>query len=238
MEKLDVLFFGAHPDDIELSCGGTVIKLVKMDKRAGIIDLTRGELSTLGTVELRQQEVLKANNVMNIHVRENLNLPDGNIEESYTNKLKIIEVIRHYQPEIIFIPHPHDRHPDHTHASNLVREAAFYSGLEKIKTKKDGNQQKEFRPKRRIYYMQTYTFEPTFIIDITDEFNQKMESIKSYSSQFFNPDSKEPPTFISDRKFIEYLEARARFYGFQVGTEYGEPFFTEEKINLDIENLF
>lgn len=235
--KLDVLFFAAHPDDIELSCGGTVIKFVKSNKRAGIIDLTRGELGTRGTAKIRHSEVEKASKVMGIEVRENMHLPDGNIEINLKNKTDVIKIIRHYKPEIIFLPYPDDRHPDHINSSNLIKDAAFYSGLQKIETKKGGKIQKPHRPKKNIYFMQSYTFEPSFIIDISDEFNKKMEAIRCYSSQFYNPNSKEPNTFISDKNFIEHLEARAKFYGFQIGAKYGEPFYMKEKVKMDILSL-
>jgi bacillithiol biosynthesis deacetylase BshB1 len=236
--KLDVLFFSAHPDDVELSCGGTVIKLVKKGKKVGIIDLTRGELGTRGTMETREREVRRASKVMGIHVRENMKFADGNIEESVENRLKTIKIIRHYKPEIIFCPYYRDRHPDHMHASNLVKEAAFYSGLHKIKTERDGRQQEAYRPGKRIYYMQTYIFEPSFIIDISDEFKKKMAAIRCYSSQFYNPRSKEPKTFISDKKFLKFIEARAKSHGFQIGVNYAEPYFSEEKIKLNIHSLF
>ncbi|MGH2575774.1 MAG: bacillithiol biosynthesis deacetylase BshB1 [Ignavibacteria bacterium] len=236
--KLDALFFSAHPDDIELSCGGTVVKLVKMGKKIGVIDLTQGELGTRGSKEIRQKELKNASKIMGIQARENLNLKDGNIEENFKNKLKVISIIRHYKPEIVFLPYYKDRHPDHIHASNLVKESSFYSGLRKINTKRSKQSQAAYRPKKCIFYMQTYTFEPSFIIDITAEFETKMKAVKCYSSQFYNPRSKEPATFISEKKFLEYLEARARFYGFQIGTKYGEPYFVEEKLKLNSENLF
>jgi N-acetylglucosamine malate deacetylase 1 len=236
--KLDALFFAAHPDDVELSCGGTVIKLVKMGKKVGIVDLTKGELGTRGSAEIREREVRKANKVMGIQIRENLRLADGNIEENSENTLKIMKIIRQYAPKIVFHPYQRDRHPDHTHASNLVREAAFYSGLHKIKTEKEGKPQEPHRPQKQFSYMQSYPFEPSFVIDISEEFRKKMETIKCYSSQFYNPKSKEPSTFISGKNFLQFIEARAKSYGFQIGTNYGEPYYSDEKINLTVQNLF
>jgi N-acetylglucosamine malate deacetylase 1 len=231
--KLDALFFASHPDDVELSCGGTVLKLEKSGKKTGITDLTKGELSTRGNIQLRAEEAKKAGKILGIKIRENLNLHDGDITNTNANRLKVIKIIRKYKPSVVFIPYPSDRHPDHIHTSILVRESAFYSGLAKIKTTLVGKKQKQHRPAKLVYYMQTYTFEPSFIVDITNEFRKKMEAVKCYNSQFYNKQSKEPETFISDKKFLEYLEARAAFYGFQIGVKYGEPFYTEEKLNVN-----
>ncbi len=236
--KLDALFFAAHPDDAELSCGGTIIKMVKSGKKAGIIDLTQGELGTRGSKSIRASEAKDAQKILGLSIRENLKIKDGQIENSPRNRLKIISVIRTFQPSIIFMPYHNDRHPDHINANKLIKESAFYSGLQKISTKKNGKTQSPHRPRKNFFYMQTYTFEPSFIIDITDEFSQKMEAVKSYGSQFYKPGNKKPETFISSRNFIEYIEARARFYGFMIGTKYGEPFYTPEKIRLNNDNLF
>lgn len=237
--KLDAIFFGSHPDDVELTCGGTVIKFVKAKRKIGVIDLSQGELSTRGSVDLRQKEVVKANKVLGIKVRENLKLQDGNLSNTTENRLKIIKTIRKYTPRLVFLPYPKDRHPDHINASVLVREASFYSGLAKIKTKVNGKEQKPYRPGKLIYYMHAYPFEPSFIIDISDEFKSKMESIKCYRSQFYDPSNKnEPVTFISDKKFLEFIEAKARFYGFRIGVSYGEPFCVEEAIRLNTDSLF
>jgi bacillithiol biosynthesis deacetylase BshB1 len=236
--KLDALFFGAHPDDVELSCGGTVAKMINSGNSVGIIDLTQGELGTRGSKDIREKEAIKAAGELGVTIRENLKFNDGNIENTLSNRLKVILVIRKYKPDIIFAPYLHDRHPDHMHASLLVREGAFFSGLTKITSILNGKHQEPFRPKRLCYFMQTYTFEPSFVIDITDEFETKMKAIKCYASQFYDPNSREPETFISDKKFIEYIEVRAKFYGFQIGVQYGEPFYTEEKIKLNPLSLF
>ena len=231
--KLDAIFFAAHPDDAELSCGGTIRKLVKSGKKIGIVDLTLGELSTRGSNETRKIEAEKSNKVLGISVRENLKIPDGNIENNSKNRLKVIAVIRKYKPEIIFFPHFHDRHPDHYHTHMLVKNSAFYSGLVKIKTASPPH-----RPRRNFYYMQSYVFEPKLIVDISDTFADKMKSIECYSSQFYNPKSKEAETYISSKKFMEFIKARAKFHGFQIGAEYGEPFYTEEKIKINPGGLF
>jgi bacillithiol biosynthesis deacetylase BshB1 len=230
---LDVIFFGAHPDDTELSCGGTIIKLVESGKKTGIIDLTRGELSTRGTKITRATETKNACKVLGVKNRENLGLKDAGIENTFTNRLKVIKQIRKYKPAIIFLPYPSDRHPDHIHTSELVKESAFYSGLAKLKTRYKRKLQAHHRPSKMIYYMQTYTFEPSFIVDITEQFDRKMKAVKCYHSQFYNKSIKGPDTFISDKKFIEYIEARAAFYGFQIGVKYGEPFYMEEKLKID-----
>jgi bacillithiol biosynthesis deacetylase BshB1 len=237
-KKLDILVFAAHPDDAELSCGGTISRFVSLGKKTGIADLTLGELGTRGSAAIRQAETRKASEVLGISARLNLKMEDGNIQNTTQNRLKVIKVIRSFRPEIIFLPYPNDRHPDHIHASILIKESAFYSGLSKLKTVLNGKAQQSHRPLRLVYYMQTYTFEPSFIIDITNDFDTKMKAVKCYSSQFYNKYSREPETFISDKKFMEFLEARAKVYGFMAGVKYGEPFYTEEKLNLDPIILF
>jgi N-acetylglucosamine malate deacetylase 1 len=236
--KLDALFLAAHPDDVELSCGGTVIKLSLSGKRTGIVDLTQGELSTRGNLKTRRIETNNASKILKVAKRINLAIPDGNIENNPSNRTKIIKIIREFRPEIIFLPHFYDRHPDHFHAHELIKEAAFYAGLNKIKTSLNGKQQAAYRAKKNFYFMQTYEFEPSFIVDISSTFKTKMQAVSCYKSQFYNPSSKEPGTFISDPRFIKFLESRAQTYGFKAGVEYGEPYFTEEKINLSALDLF
>lgn len=236
--KIDALFFAAHPDDVELSCGGTAAKLVKIGKKVGITDLTQGELSTRGSAGLRKKEAQNASKVLGISKRINLGIPDGDIQNTPSNRSKIIKIIRDLRPEIIFFPHYYDRHPDHFHAHELVKESAFYAGLSRIKTILNGRLQKAFRPRKNYYYMQTYIFEPNIITDISDVHDIKMKAISCYKSQFYNPNSKEPATFISDPGFIKFIETRARTYGFMAGVEFGEPFFTEEKVKLNPVDLF
>ncbi len=236
--NIDALFFGAHPDDVELSCGGTLHNIILSGKKAAIIDLTEGELGTRGSVETRYNESIEGAKILGADFRVNLMIPDGNIINSPENRIKIIRLVREYKPKIIFAPYPGDRHPDHIHASELITEASFYSGLDKIKSELNNEKQEAYRPGRVYYYMQTYTFEPSFITDITDSFEIKMKAVKSYKSQFYNPDNTEPDTFISDKKFIEYIEERAQFYGFYIGVKYGEPFFTKEKLKFSANQLF
>ena len=231
--NLDVLIFAAHPDDAELSMGGTISKLASKGKKIGIIDFTQGEMGTRGTPEKRQAEAFKAAIALKVTHRENLHIHDGNIQVSKGNVDKVVEQIRRFKPKIIFAPYFNDRHPDHIDTSKIVKKAMFNSGLIKSKTLRRGREQKAYRPNKLFYYMQTYTFEPSFIVDITKHFDSKMKSIKSYKSQFHNSRSKEPETFISSAKFMDYIISRARFYGFQIGKEYGEPFYCEEAVEIN-----
>lgn len=235
---LDVLVFSAHPDDAELSMGGTIALLSKNNLKVGLIDLTKGELGTRGTAETRQREAFNSAIVLKAALRENLEIPDGNILLSRENLLKVVMTIRKYRPAIVFAPYYNDRHPDHIDASHLIKRAVFYSGLAKIKTFSSEVPQKHYRPEKLFYYMQTYTFEPTFIVDVSETFEQKMKAIACYETQFHNPKSTEPETFISRPEFINYIRSRAEFYGFQINKKYGEPFFCEEKLELNLLNLF
>lgn len=235
--ELDVIVFAAHPDDAELAMGGTIAKLTNSGIKVGVIDLTRGEMSTRGNVQLRNNETDAATEKLKLTFRDNLDIPDGKIELNDENLKRAIYVIRKIKPKIIFAPYFNDRHPDHIDANRLIKRAVFTAGLEKFETAEDIKLQQPFRPRKLFYYMQTYNFAPSFIVDITDSFVDKMESIKSYKSQFHNPDSNEPATFISSPEFLDYIEARAKFYGFQIGKKYGEPFYCEEEIELDLNSL-
>ena len=232
--NLDVIVFAAHPDDAELAMGGTIAKLTKYGLKVGIIDFTRGELGTRGTAETRQREAFNAAIVLKVSLRENLEIPDGDIRINKENLMKVIIAIRKFKPKILFAPYFNDRHPDHIDASHLVKRAMFSTGLSKIKTFDKEVPQNHYRPEKLFYYMQTYTFEPTFIIDISDSIEDKMKAVECYSTQFHNPKSKEPETFISKPGFINYLKSRAEFYGFSIGKSFGEAFFCEEKIELDL----
>lgn len=232
--NLDVIVFAAHPDDAELAMGGTIAKLTKYGLKVGIIDFTRGELGTRGTAETRQREAFNAAIVLKVSLRENLEMPDGDIRINKENLMKVIIAIRKFKPKILFAPYFNDRHPDHIDASHLVKRAMFSTGLSKIKTFDKEVPQNHYRPEKLFYYMQTYTFEPTFIIDISDSFEDKMKAVECYSTQFHNPKSKEPETFISKPGFINYIKSRAEFYGFSIGKSFGEAFFCEEKIELDL----
>lgn len=226
--KLNILAFGAHPDDVELSCGGTIVKMVKTGYKVGVIDITEAELSTRGNVELRKQETKKSAEILKLQVRENLKIQDGQIENNQENRLKVINCIRKYQPDIILAPYFEDRHPDHVHVSNLVNESNFYSGLNKIKSNYP-----PYRAKNVIYYYQHLVDKPSFVVDITAEFEKKMEAVKAFTSQFYDPHSKEPETYISNKQFFESLKTRAQYFGYQIGVEFGEPFFIKSAIKID-----
>ncbi|MBK7104337.1 MAG: bacillithiol biosynthesis deacetylase BshB1 [Ignavibacteriae bacterium] len=235
--KLDIVVFAAHPDDAELSMGGTIAKLTNVGFKIGIVDLTGGELGTRGSKLIRKIESQNADKILNITVRDNLNIKDGHIFVDKENTLKIIKAIRKYQPKIIFAPYFKDRHPDHIEASKLIKRAMFFAGLPKIKTSLNSKLQNAFRPKRIFYFMQTYEFQPSFIVDISETFETKMKAVFAYQTQFYNEKSKEPETFISTPEFINFLEARAKTFGFKIGKKYGEAFYSEELIELDLINI-
>jgi len=221
--SVDILAFAAHPDDVELTMGGTMLRLKQQGYSTGIIDFTRGELSTKGTVETRQKETDDASEILQLDVRENLNLGDGIFKENEENRQRIMDCIRKYTPKIIFAPYKTDRHPDHERCSRMVREAHFYSGLKHYKTNYS-----HYRANHLYYYMANTVFEPSFIFDVTDTFEGRIQLIKAYKSQFFNPEKKDDEvTPISRPEFLEYIRARARFYGEKSGVLYGEAFYTE-----------
>jgi bacillithiol biosynthesis deacetylase BshB1 len=235
--KLFALAIAAHPDDIELSCSGTIIKLTDKGLPVGILDLTRGELGTRGNEKIREKEAKEAAKIMGVNIRENLGLPDGKIQVTMENKIELIKIIRKFQPEIIFSPYWVERHPDHENTSRLVREAWYLSGLEKFKTKLNGKLQEPYRPKKIFFYVQYFyqQFIPNLIIDISEVFERKIKVIECYKSQFFNPNVnlKEKETLLSTPDFNEYLIARARFFGEMIGRKYGEPFLTLSPIGLN-----
>lgn len=230
--KLDVLAISAHPDDIELACGGTIIKLVKQGRRVGIIDITEGELGTRGSREIRAQEAESAARILGVDIRESVAIPDGNIENSPENRLKVIRAIRKYTPDILLFPFHTDRHPDHEHAHILSREAWFYSGLEKIETREVNIKQEPFRPRNYYNYMQWFEFVPSFVVDITTEYDQRMEAVRAFRSQFFDPSSTERETVLSTPEFMEMLRTRLEYYGDRIGKKYGEPFFSPSYVGI------
>jgi bacillithiol biosynthesis deacetylase BshB1 len=235
-EKLDILVFAAHPDDAELSCSGTIIKYLKAGKRVGIVDLTAGEMGTRGTAATRKIEAENANQIMGISVRENLNMPDCFFENNKENQLKIIQMIRKYQPQIVLANAITDRHPDHGRAAQLVEDAAFQSGLLKIETLENGKSQAPHRPQAVYHYIQDAYIQPDFIIDITAEIDLKKAAILAYQTQFFDPNSTEPQTYISSPDFIETVIARNREFGKIVGCVFGEG-FTSKKI-IGVKDIF
>jgi bacillithiol biosynthesis deacetylase BshB1 len=224
--KLNILAFAAHPDDVELAASGTMATHLAQGYKAGIVDLTRGELGTRGTAELRAQEAARATEILGIHVRENLGMRDGFFSVDETHSMSVIEAIRAYQPEIVLCNAVTDRHIDHGRAAKLVAEACFLSGLRKIETQRHGKKQDAWRPKAVYHYIQDYYIKPDIIVDITPYFETKMKSIQAYSSQFYTPGTQEPETPISGKDFLEFIEARAREFGRLIGVTYAEGFTT------------
>jgi len=228
LEPVDLIFFGAHADDIELSCGGTIAKAVNDGLRIGIIELTRGELGTRGTPSVRRREALKAARILGALFREQLDFSDGGMRTGRNEELQIIEIVRRCRPKLVFSMWPDDRHPDHIRAGRIVTEASFYSGLRQLETGLPAH-----RPQATIYYPQNYLVTPSFVVDVTKTWKTKMRAIAAFKSQFYDPKSKEPPTFIADRKFLEMIEARGRHFGALIGVEFGEAFMTKQPPKVD-----
>ena len=203
--NLDLLIFAAHPDDAELGCSGTILRYIAAGKKVGIVDLTRGELGTRGTAETRDIETAESNRILGLHVRENLGMRDGFFQNDEEHQLKIIQMIRKYTPEIVFSNALHDRHPDHGKAADLVNDAVFLSGLPKIKTEIDGLEQNAFRPRLLLHYIQDRYIEPDILVDVTEFWDKKMQCIRAFKTQFFNPDSDEKETYISTPYFYVFL---------------------------------
>jgi N-acetylglucosamine malate deacetylase 1 len=233
MTKLDILAFGAHPDDVELGCGGTIAKEIALGKKVGIIDLTRGELGTRGSAEIRDQEALAAANILGVSIRENLNMRDGFFVNDEEHQLAIIRMIRKYQPEIVLCNALEDRHIDHAKGSKLVSDACFLSGLMKIETKYDGIIQKAWRPKAVYHYMQWKNLTPDFVVDISNFNKKRIEAILAYGSQFYDPNSKEPETPIATKNFLESLNYRAQDLGRIIGVDYAEGFNVERTLGVN-----
>jgi bacillithiol biosynthesis deacetylase BshB1 len=233
--KLDILAIGVHPDDVELGCSGTLLNEMKLGKKAGIIDLTQGELGTRGAVETRYEEAARAAKVLGVVFRENLTMRDGFFVNDETHQRLLITAIRKYQPEIVLANILDDRHPDHGRAGHLIADACFLSGLVKIETKDDqGNIQERWRPKQVLHYLQDWYHEPDLLVDITDVFEQRMQSILAYQTQFHTgkDGDKGPQTYISTPGFLEAVTARARLMGKRIGVQYAEAFVTEKKIGI------
>lgn len=231
--KLDILAFGAHPDDVELGCSGTIAKEISLGKKVGIIDLTRGELGTRGSVAIRNAESEKATQLLGISVRENLDMRDGFFVNDEVHQLKIIEMIRKYQPEIVLCNAIQDRHIDHGKGSKLVSEACFLSGLRKIDTKVNGTLQQAWRPKVVYHYIQWENLQPDFVVDISGFIDVKMDSILAYSSQFYDPNSSEPESLISSKNFLDSVKYRAQDLGRIIGVAHGEGFTVERYLAVN-----
>jgi len=231
--KLDILAFGAHPDDVELGCSGTIAKEVSLGKKVGIIDLTRGELGTRGSVAIRNEEARKAGEILGIEVRENLDMRDGFFVNDEKHQLAIIKMIRKYRPEIVICNAIEDRHIDHGKGSKLVSDACFLSGLRKIETTVEGTSQEPWRPKTVYHYLQWKNIEPDFVVDISAFIKVKTASILAYSSQFYDPNSNEPETPIATKNFLESIHYRTQDFGRLVGVEYAEGFTVERYLAVN-----
>jgi len=234
--KLDILVFASHPDDAELGCAGTIISQIEKGNKVGIVDLTMGELGTRGNIDSRAKEAATAAELLKLSARENLRFADGFFENDKSHLIEVIKVIRKYQPEIVIANAIKDRHPDHGQGARLVSRACFLSGLVKIETGLYGQVQEAWRPKQVYHYLQDRYINPDFVVDITPYWAKKVEAIKAYQTQFHNPDSKEPLTYISTPDFLPFIEARAMEMGHAIGVKYAEG-FTKEK-QLGVKNLF
>lgn len=230
--KLDILAFGVHPDDVELSCAGSLLVEQKNGKKTGIVDLTAGELGTRGSGEIRKTEAAAAAKILGVEIRENLEMADGFFQNDEAHQRKVITAIRAFQPEIIMCNAPDDRHPDHGRSSKMVADAAFLSGLMKIETTVNGVVQKAWRPKYVFRYIQDRMLQPDFVIDITDVFEQKIEAIRAYKTQFHNSDLDEPQTYISTPDFLESVIYRHKWFGKMIGVKFAEGFISEKIIGL------
>jgi N-acetylglucosamine malate deacetylase 1 len=232
VQKLDVLAFGVHPDDVELGCSGTILACIAEGKKVGIIDLTRGELGTRGTAETRKTEAANAAKVLGVQIRENLGMADAFFQNDEKHQRLVIEVIRRYQPEIVLCNAPEDRHPDHGRSSKLVADASFLSGLRKIVTQNEGEEQEAWRPKYVFHYLQDRFLQPDFVVDISAYMDKKSESILAYTTQFHNPNLNEPQTYISSPEFLETIKARAMMLGKRIGVKFAEGYITEKMVGI------
>ena len=224
----DVLFISAHADDTELSCGGTIAKFVKDGLRVGMIDLTRGEMGTRGTPAQRAREAAKSARILGAAFRRHLDFGDGGLRTGRDEELQIIELVRRHRPRIVFSPYPDERHPDHVRTGRLVTEASFYAGLRQLETDLPAH-----RPQAVVYYLQNYMLPLSFVVDVSAVWKTKMRAVAAFKSQFYNPKSKEPATFIASKNFIDMIEARGRHFGALIGASYGEGFVTKQPPKVD-----
>lgn len=231
--KLDILAFGAHPDDVELGCSATLAKEIANGKKVGIIDLTRGELGTRGSAEIRSREAKAAAELLGVSLRHNLEFKDGFFQNTQENQLEIIKMLRKYQPEVVFCNAVDDRHIDHGKGAKLVADACFLSGLRRIETQWENKAQEAWRPKAVYHYIQWKNLQPDFVVDVSGFIDKKMAAVQAYSSQFFDADNKEPSTPISSNNFLRSIEYRASDLGRLIGADYGEGFNVNRLIAVD-----
>lgn len=232
LEKVDILAIGVHPDDVELSCSGTILKAIAAGKKVGLLDLTQGELGTRGSAELRLKEAAAAEEILGVSFRVNLGLKDGFFENKEEAQRMIIEVIRACRPDVVLCNALRDRHPDHGRSAELQKTATFLSGLRKIATQWDGEDQLEWRPRLVLHYIQDYFMEPTIVVDVSEFWERRMESVMAYGSQFYNPKSDEPESAISSKAFLEVINGKAQMFGRYIDAEYGEGFIAERPIGI------
>ena len=234
--KLDILVMAAHPDDAELGCGGTIAKFISEGYKVGVVDLTQGELGTRGTPELRKSEAEEAAKILGLSIRENLYLADGFFRNAKEDQLTIVKTVRKFQPEIILANAVYDRHPDHGRGAELIFNGSFLAGLAKVETKLDGKSQQAWRPKNIYHFIQSQALQPDFIIDISAHWETKQKAIRAYKSQFYDPNSSEPETYISNPGFLRMIEARAIEHGHAIGVKFGEGFTVRRP--MGVKNLF
>lgn len=234
--KLDILAFAAHPDDVEMSCGATIAKYASQGKKVGIVDFTKGQMGTRGTPELRMEEAAKSSEILNLSVRENLGFEDIYFTNDMEHQLKVVEMIRKYQPEIILANAPEDRHPDHGRAAEVVKAAVFQSGLKKLESTLDDEAQMPWRPRSVYHYIQSTMLKPDFVEDVTSFWEQRNEAIMAFASQFHDPNTNEPDTFISSPEFMLMLDARGKMLGQSIGAKFGEGFVVTR--NLGVSDMF
>ena len=231
--KLDILAIGVHPDDIELGCSGTILKHIAAGKKVGVLDLTHGELGSRGSGELRLVEAANSAKILGLSARDNLGFADGFFRNTKENQIEIIKILRKYQPDVVLCNAPKDRHPDHGRASELVSEACFYSGLVRIETVLEGNNQELWRPKAVYHYIQDRYLKPDFVVDVSGFVDQKIEAIMAFSSQFYNPASELPETPISSKKFMDFIKARMANFARDISTDYAEGFTVDRTIGVE-----
>ncbi len=231
--KLDILAIGAHPDDVELGCGATLAKEIASGKKVGILDLTRGELGTRGSAQIRDKEALAAAKLLGAAFRENMAFSDGFFTNDKEHQLELVKVLRKYQPEIVLCNATEDRHLDHPKGSKLVSDACFLSGLRKIETEHEGNPQNAWRPKHVYHYIQWKSIKPDFVVDVTGFMETKVAAVKAYTSQFYDPNSKEPISPITSENFLDSVQYRARDLGRLIGVECAEGFTSERYIAVE-----